>query len=117
MCYEKIFYVFDDFTLIRRMKNIEEKIPIKERIKVVDEFTDQLLFSGYSVEQTRKVIIAGLKGYENLLRKAQNGQTRIHRPAADGLAARKRKKLLGKGNWFQPRKKKEASRERRKMRF
>ena len=94
--------------LIRRMKNIEEKIPIKERIKVVDEFTDQLLFSGYSVEQTRKVIIAGLKGYENLLRKAQNGQTRIHRPAADGLAARKRKKLLGKGNWFQPRKKKEA---------
>ena len=59
------------------------------------------------MEQTRKIIIAGLKGYENLLKKAERGQTRIHRPAADGLAARKRKKLLGKGNWFQPRRKEE----------
>ena len=71
---------------------------MEERIKVVDDYTDQLLFSGYSTEQTKKVIIAGLKGYENLLKKAKRGQTRIHRPAADGLAARKRKKLLGKGN-------------------
>ena len=93
--------------IIRRMKNIGEEVEMKERIRVVDEFTDQMLFSGYSVEQTRKIIIAGLKGYENLLKKAERGQTRIHRPAADGLAARKRKKLLGKGNWFQPRRKEE----------
>ena len=93
--------------IIRRMKNIGEEVEMKERIRVVDEFTDQMLFSGYSAEQTRRIIIAGLKGYENLLKKAERGQTRIHRPAADGLATRKRKKLLGKGNWFQPRKKEE----------
>ena len=57
-------------------------------------------FSGYSVEQTKKVNIAGLKGCESLLKKANEGQTRIDQPAADGLAARKRKRLLGKGNWF-----------------
>ena len=90
--------------LMRRMKNIGEDLPMEERIRVVDQFTDQLLFSGYSMEQTKRIIVAGLKGYENLLRKAEKGKTRIHRPAADGLAARKRKKLLGKGNWFQPRK-------------
>ena len=82
---------------------------MEERIKVVDDYTDQLLFSDYSMEQTKKVIIAGLKGYENLLR----GQTRIQIPAADNIAARKMKKLLGKGNWFQLRKKEDGRKRQR----
>ena len=86
--------------LIRRMKNTSEDLPISERIAIIDEYTTQLFASGYSQDQTRKIIEAGLLGYETLVKKVKKGEAVLHRSANEGAGARKRKKLLGKGNWF-----------------
>ena len=59
----------------------------------------------YSKEQCKRVIEAGLKGYEAFLRKCLNGNAKMHRSAAEGAASRRVKKLLGKSNWFKKKKK------------
>ena len=86
--------------LVRRMKNTSEDVPDVERVKIVDEFYMQLRGSGYSHEQSRKVIKAGLMGYENLLSKYKKGEVKLHRSAQEGEETRRKKKLLGKANWF-----------------
>ena len=100
--------------LIRRMKNTSESIPDKVRIDIVNEYSDQLLSSGYSPTQTQDIIEAGLKGYENLLKKCVRGEAKLHKSAAEGAGMRMRKKLLGKSTWFQKKKKeKRKGKERR----
>lgn len=86
--------------LIRRMKNTSENIPILVRIEIVNDFSNQLLSSGYSFHQTRDIIEAGLKGYESLLKKCEKGEAKLHRSAEEGAGKRMRKKLLGKSTWF-----------------
>ena len=86
--------------LIRRMKNTSEDLPMDERIAIIDEYTKQLIASGYSLNQTKNIIESGLLGYETLVRKVEKGDAVLHRSASEGAGARKRKKLLGKGNWF-----------------
>ena len=82
------------------MKNTSENLPDKERIKIIDEYSSQLGASGYSAAQTRRIITAGLTGYQGLVERVNKGETVIHRSAAEGFNARKRKKLLGPSNWF-----------------
>ena len=86
--------------MIRRMKNTSEDVPDEERRKIVDNFYWQLKISGYSDEQSRKIIKAGLIGYEKLLLKCKQGNAKLHRSAEEGWETRKKKKLLGKSNWF-----------------
>ena len=73
---------------------------MKERIAIIDEYSEQLLASGYSQKQTKSIIEAGLLGYEKLVKRAEKGKAVLHRSAAEGAGERKRKKLLRKGNWF-----------------
>ena len=56
--------------------------------------------SGYSHHQTKNIIQDGLIGYESLVKKVEKGEAVLHRSASEGAGPRKRKKLLGKGNWF-----------------
>ena len=86
--------------LIRRMKNTSEDVPMKERIDIIDEYAKQLVTSGYSPNQARDIIQAGLVGYETLVKKVEKKEAVLHRSASEGAGERKRKKLLGKGNWF-----------------
>ena len=53
--------------LIRRMVNTSEMIDMKERVAVIDKYAVKLMNSEYTLEQTRNIIIGGLKGYERLL--------------------------------------------------
>ena len=91
--------------LIRRMLNTSEEVDMKERIKVIDEFSDQLLASGYSWNQTQNIVKAGLRGYERKLRKCRECNTNLHRSAAEGLHLRKKNALLGPQRWFLGKKK------------
>ena len=50
--------------MVRRMINTSEGVPIEKRLEIVDKYAQKMLNSEYSVEETRSVIIAGLKGYE-----------------------------------------------------
>ena len=40
---------------------------------MIDEFSDQLVASGYSWEQTKDIVKSGLRGYENKVRKCREG--------------------------------------------
>ena len=52
---------------IRRMMNTSERIELPERIKIVDNYGMKLVNSGYSLDQSRKMIVTGLVGYERRL--------------------------------------------------
>ena len=86
--------------LIRRMKNTSELVNMKVRLAIVDEFAEQLMMSGYGRDQTRRIITGGLVGYENLKATAAESGEGLHRSAAAGAVARRRARLLGRGNWF-----------------
>ena len=101
--------------LIRRMKNTSELLPDDERIQIVENYVTQLKASGYSEEQCKRIIEAGLKGYETLLRKCLNGTAKMHRSAEEGAETRRVKKLLGKSNWFKERRKREGTRRSQKQ--
>ena len=76
--------------IIRRMKNTSEDVPDEERRKIVDDYYWQLKLSGYSDEQSKKVIKAGLIGYEKLLLKCKQGKAKMHRSAEEGWETRKK---------------------------
>ena len=86
--------------LVRRMLNTSETVNIEERIKVVNQFSYQLRLSGYSAEQSRDIVKAGLTGYENLLERSKKEKKNLHRSAEEGQEERRKKKVLAKGNWF-----------------
>ena len=46
------------------MRNTSERLPIKERVVVVNKFTQRVANSGYSRDQARRFIIAGLRCYD-----------------------------------------------------
>ena len=101
--------------MVRRMLHVSLLVSMDERIKVIDDFHDKLLRSGYSWSQCREIIVAGLQGYEKILAKVERGETQLHRDASDGAIARHRKKLLGPATWFKqkPRRVEEAETEKK----
>ena len=86
--------------VIRRMKNTSEQLQIVDRVEVIDMFSGKLMASGYSREQTARIITAGLRGYEKARKRDQEGRGKLHKSAAAGAGARNRKKLLAKSSWF-----------------
>ena len=86
--------------LIRRCKNTSEMLPVEERLAVIDRFTEQVLACNYSKEQAKKIVIAGLVGYENMKIAAEKAGGSIHKGAAEGAVERRLKKLVGKSSWF-----------------
>ena len=90
--------------LVRRMLNTSEDVDFKERIKVIDEYSDQLRASGYSPEQAQRIVVAGLTGYERKLKKSTEEKIDLHRSAAGSLESRIKKKLLGRQTWYKNKK-------------
>ena len=86
--------------LIRRMQNTSEKVPESERIKIIDNYIDRLLVSGYKTEQIKEIVESGLKGYIRKLNRAIKSGIPLHRPAASTLQGRIRKKLTERSNWY-----------------
>ena len=75
----------------------------------MDEYAQKLLNSGYTIEVTRKIIVAGLKGYEKkLMNSKKPGGKKLLRSAIESYKGRTRKKLLGKTEWFKINDKKRA---------
>ena len=90
--------------LTRRMLTSSERIPMEVRRWIVDEYGQKLLNSGYSLEVTRRIIVAGLKGYERkLMNSRKPGGKKLLRTAKESYEGRVRKKLMAKTNWFKKR--------------
>ena len=86
----KIQVVAND--LVRRLCKTMEELGSQEIIKMVDNYTQNLLNSGYTVEETRAIIVKGLKGYEGRKNKCKREGRSLWRTAAQSGGARQMKK-------------------------
>ena len=87
--------------LTRRMMTTSERVDIKVRRQIVDEYTQKLLNSGYSFSAIRKIVIAGLKGYEKkVYNSLKPGGQKLRRTSKESSHSRAQKKLTAKTEWF-----------------
>ena len=49
--------------LTRRLLNTSESLDDEVRVEVINKYSQKLINSGYGVEQVRRIIINGIKGY------------------------------------------------------
>ena len=91
--------------LVRRLCNSMEQLGEEERRRIIDGYSQKLINSGYGIDQTKKIIVNGIRGYEGKGRKlrcVKEGR-RLHRTSKESQGARERKKLLAKLNWYRSR--------------
>ena len=93
--------------LVRRLMNTKEELPASYRAEVVDKYGIKLMTSGFTREQSRKILMNGIKGYvAKRDRRRASGRKRIHLTAEETSQARSKRKLLGKSSWYRGGKKK-----------
>ena len=85
--------------MVRHMRNTSERLPIEERVLVVNKFTQIMANYGYTKDQARKVIVSGLRCYEAAKKRAEKSGIRMHRSAKGGAEGRNIRKLLAKTTW------------------
>ena len=86
--------------VIRRMLNCSEHIPLEARREVIDDFGQKMVNSGHSVEDTRRNLISGLKGWKSKVARCKIQGHPLHRTAKQSSGSRRLKKLVGKATWF-----------------
>ena len=86
--------------VIRRMKNTSGGVAKKRRAAILTNFTKKMKRSGYSAKVRRNVLLAGLKGYWNMVKTEKEGGRRVNRPRWEGASSRRYKKLGARSNWF-----------------
>ena len=72
---------------------------------IVNDYSLTLLRSGYNVSSVRQIIISGLRGFKNKVRRAAEAGRKLHRSAESSLDARLKKKIFAKTSWFKNNKK------------
>ena len=70
--------------LIRRMVNTSEMVSDDRRVEIVDKYAEKLMNSEYPLDQTRNIIIGGLKGYERLLTLSKDRRNPRWKPITHG---------------------------------
>ena len=83
--------------LVRRLGNTDVRQKKEVSAKVVDNFCKKLLTSGYTITQSRRIAINGIRGWE---KKKKNCKKRLFRTARESLSGRVWKKTVGKTSWF-----------------
>ena len=83
--------------LTRRLLNTSESLGMNAKVKAVDMYSQKLTNSGYRVDQVRRIVINGIKGYEKRVQESRiKGGRRLHRTSGESSTGRTRRKLLGK---------------------
>ena len=82
-----------------------EQLGEEERMRVINNYSQKLLKSGYNVEQVRRIIINGIRGFEGRKKRCEKEGRRLYRTARESQGARERKKLISKLNWNRSEKK------------
>merc|ERR1711942_472282 len=85
---------------VRRLMNTSEDLDKEYREQVVDDYAKKILNSGYSRDQTIRILVNGIKGYENKRRRRIKEGRRLRTTARESRSGRYRKKLLAKSTWF-----------------
>jgi hypothetical protein len=59
---------------IRRLANTSELLDQGTKNTIIDNYTQKLCNSGYTVNQARRILITGIKGYEARLKESSQGE-------------------------------------------
>ena len=94
--------------LIRRLLNASELLEKEYREEVVDRYAMKIQNSGFTKEQTLKIIINGIKGYEGKRKRRAALGLPLRSTAARSRSTRYKKKLLSNANWFMKKKSKDT---------
>ena len=86
--------------MVRRLLNTSEALGAETREQVVDDYAQKLINSGYSTEQTQRIVLNGIRGYENKKRRRKEGGRELRLTAEKSRGKRHRDKLLSKTTWF-----------------
>ena len=92
--------------LVRRMFNMKEGLGPKMIGSTVDKYASKIRRSGYSLEQTKRIILNGIKSFEAVRKKRLERFGTLRRTATISSLSRRKNKLLGKTNWFRTKKNK-----------
>ena len=82
--------------MVRRLMNTSEGLPENYYWEITDNYVTKLHNSGYSLEQIRKIILAGIKGFESKKERCKKEGRPLRRTAEESLGARMKNKLVGK---------------------
>ena len=87
------------------MFNTKEDLPTEYRSVVINDYVQKILNSGYGHDQTRRIVLAGIRGYFGKVkrRRKERNMLRVHYTARETGGSRGKKKLLGKTSWYKQR--------------
>ena len=86
--------------VIRRMLNCSSHTTPATRREVIDKFGQKMINSGHTIEETRRNILSGLKGWKTKVKRCKAANKPVHKSAKESAAGRRIKKLVGKSSWF-----------------
>ena len=65
--------------MIRRLLNCSEDIPKEDLRRIADNYAQKLINGGFSLEQTRRIIVSGIKGYRSKVKRCKEQGARLRR--------------------------------------
>ena len=86
--------------MVRRLMNTSSGLPCEEYWQITDNYADKLKNSGYNLEQIRRIIMAGAKGFGAKKLRCEASNVPLRRTAEESQGARLKNKLIGKSTWF-----------------
>ena len=92
--------------MIRRLLNSGEDLQEEEYIEIVDSYAQKLVNSGYGINQVRRMLISGIRGYGGKVNRCKELGIDLRRTANKSQGTRNIKKLTGRTTWFKKRKEK-----------
>ena len=82
--------------VIRRQKNTARNVEGKRRNYILTKLMCKMKRSGYDEKMRRKVLVAGMKGYERMVLAEENGGRKINRPMVGRKSGKKIQKARRK---------------------
>ena len=79
--------------VVRRLSNCSEDLPREDLIVMIDKYAQKLVNGGFTVDQTRKILVAGIKGYRTKVNRCKKEGRKIWRTSKESMGARLRTRL------------------------
>ena len=73
--------------VMMRMLNCSSHIPIMSRRKVINNFGQKMVNSGHTIQEVRRSLISGLKGWRSKLDRCKTTNQPVHRIARQSADA------------------------------
>ena len=89
--------------LVRRFLNTSEELLGDEAKTLIDSYAEKLLTSGYKRDQVVRIVVSGIRCYRARVMRCEREGRKLYRTAAQSSTTRRRKKLLGKLEWYKGR--------------